>query len=168
MYVTALEPISAAYLIHPSHQSVCTYVCPSYRCWQWLGKHVPAATNTHAAIEELLDAPFSMRSVSYQRRVYGHVCIPLSFLGNNSVHTFSRHQIIVGWVVFYAVRVVSKESRRLFHLKTSCFLSSKWTRKELILTQPFFSMTCRLGGTGWEPLLMNDPIVVTFPPSTRH
>jgi hypothetical protein len=28
-----------------------------------LGKHIPAATNTHAVIEELLDAVFCMRSV---------------------------------------------------------------------------------------------------------
>jgi hypothetical protein len=31
-----------------------------------LGKHVPAATNTLATVEQLLDAVFSMRSVSYQ------------------------------------------------------------------------------------------------------
>jgi hypothetical protein len=33
---------------------------------QRLGKHISAATNTHATIYELLDAVFSMRSVSYQ------------------------------------------------------------------------------------------------------
>jgi hypothetical protein len=32
---------------------------------QWLGKQVPVAMNTHATTEELLDALFSMRSVSY-------------------------------------------------------------------------------------------------------
>jgi hypothetical protein len=32
---------------------------------QWLNKHVPAATNTHATTE-LLDVLFSMQSVSYQ------------------------------------------------------------------------------------------------------
>jgi hypothetical protein len=36
-----------------------------------VGEHVPAATNTHAIIEELLDASFSIRSVSYQRGVCG-------------------------------------------------------------------------------------------------
>jgi hypothetical protein len=34
-----------------------------------LGKHVAAEKNTHATIEELLDAEFSMRCVSYQRKV---------------------------------------------------------------------------------------------------
>jgi hypothetical protein len=33
---------------------------------QRLGKNVTAATNTHATIEELLDASFSMWPVSYQ------------------------------------------------------------------------------------------------------
>jgi hypothetical protein len=30
------------------------------------GKHVPAATNTHAPIEKVLDAVFPMRSATYQ------------------------------------------------------------------------------------------------------
>jgi hypothetical protein len=33
---------------------------------QRLGRHVTTVTNTHATIEELLDASFSMRPVSYQ------------------------------------------------------------------------------------------------------
>jgi hypothetical protein len=36
---------------------------------QRLGKPVPAATNTRAIIEELLDASISMRSMSYHRKV---------------------------------------------------------------------------------------------------
>jgi hypothetical protein len=36
------------------------------------GHHVPLATNTR---KELLDASFSMRSVSYHRKVYGSVCV---------------------------------------------------------------------------------------------
>jgi hypothetical protein len=35
---------------------------------QRLGKDVTAVTNTDASLEELLDASFSMRSVSYQRK----------------------------------------------------------------------------------------------------
>jgi hypothetical protein len=34
--------------------------------WQRLGRNVTAVTNTHATIEELLDASFSMWPVSYQ------------------------------------------------------------------------------------------------------
>jgi hypothetical protein len=30
---------------------------------QWLSKHIPAAMNTHATIEELLEVAFSMQSV---------------------------------------------------------------------------------------------------------
>jgi hypothetical protein len=33
---------------------------------QWQSKHIPLATNTRAAIEELLDAVFSVRSVLYR------------------------------------------------------------------------------------------------------
>jgi hypothetical protein len=33
---------------------------------QWLGKNLPAKADTHATIEELLDAVFSMLSVSHQ------------------------------------------------------------------------------------------------------
>jgi hypothetical protein len=33
---------------------------------QWLGRTVTAVTNTHAKIEELLDASFSIWPVSYQ------------------------------------------------------------------------------------------------------
>jgi hypothetical protein len=34
-----------------------------------LDKHVTAATNSHGAVEELLDASFSRRSLSYERKV---------------------------------------------------------------------------------------------------
>jgi hypothetical protein len=32
MYIMAPEPISTAYFINPSHQYVCLYVYPLYRC----------------------------------------------------------------------------------------------------------------------------------------
>jgi hypothetical protein len=77
-----------------------------------------------ATIEELLDASFSIRSVSYQRRVRGSICVSLSLLGNGSVSTIPRQRRIVGGVCFYAVRVVSKESRRLVLPRT--VTSSFW------------------------------------------
>jgi hypothetical protein len=57
MYIMASEPISTSYFINPSHQSVCLCISPTV-ARQRLGKNVTAATNT-----QLLDAPFSMRSV---------------------------------------------------------------------------------------------------------
>jgi hypothetical protein len=79
MYNMASELISTAYFINPFHHSVClceypnvvrqrpvknTPIVPEQRhC-----KNVAAETNSHARIEELLDASFSMRSVSYQRK----------------------------------------------------------------------------------------------------
>jgi hypothetical protein len=66
MYIMAPEPVSTAYYINPSHQSVCIYVYPLIVARQRLGKKVTAATNTNATIEKLLDVSFSMRSVSYK------------------------------------------------------------------------------------------------------
>jgi hypothetical protein len=66
-----------------------------------------------ATIEELLDVSFSMRSVLSKESLWVCLCIPLPLLGNNSVKTFQRKRWIVGGVVLYALRVVTKESRRL-------------------------------------------------------
>jgi hypothetical protein len=54
--------MSAAYFINPYHHSECVCVSP-------LGRNVTAATNTHATSEALLNASFSLRSVSYERKV---------------------------------------------------------------------------------------------------
>jgi hypothetical protein len=76
----ALEPISTAYFINPSRQSVCLYVySPTVArrrlgknfqivARQRLGKNVDEATNSYTTTKDLLDASFSMRSVSYQRK----------------------------------------------------------------------------------------------------
>jgi hypothetical protein len=55
----------------------------------------------------------------------GFICVSPSLVGNGSAKTLLRQQIrnsrsIVGRIVFYAVYVVSKESRRLVFPKTSC------------------------------------------------
>jgi hypothetical protein len=47
--------------------SVCVY--PPIVPRQQHGKHVHAVTNTQATIDELIDASFSLRSVSYRRNV---------------------------------------------------------------------------------------------------
>jgi hypothetical protein len=59
MHVMAPKPISAAYLINPSHQSafICVY---SAVAGQRFCKNVTAATNTHATVGELLDASSSI------------------------------------------------------------------------------------------------------------
>jgi hypothetical protein len=58
----ATESISMAYFRNPSHQSV----YPSIVAGQQLAKRVPAAINTHATMEELLEASFLIQSLSYQ------------------------------------------------------------------------------------------------------
>jgi hypothetical protein len=60
-HIMAPEPISAAYFINASHQSVC--VSPHIVARQRLGKSITKETNTHATIEELSAASFSMQSV---------------------------------------------------------------------------------------------------------
>jgi hypothetical protein len=88
IYNIATELISTAYFINPSNPSVCLCVQPSYDYKEtaWLSLSLLSmlgngSVNTlpwqriHATIEELLDAPFSMRSVFYQRRVCGSVCV---------------------------------------------------------------------------------------------
>jgi hypothetical protein len=52
LYIMALEPISTAYFINPSHQSVCLYVYPPVGARQQQGKNVTTAKDTHATIEE--------------------------------------------------------------------------------------------------------------------
>jgi hypothetical protein len=65
MYIMAPDHI----FLNPAHQSVCLYVYPPVVASQRLGKNVTATTNTYATVEELLDASFSILSVSYQRKV---------------------------------------------------------------------------------------------------
>jgi hypothetical protein len=72
VYIMASEPISTAYFINPSHQSVC--ISPIV-ARQQLVKNFTAATNTHATTEELLVASFSKLIVSYQRKV-GDLVLP--------------------------------------------------------------------------------------------
>jgi hypothetical protein len=56
MYGTRHEPILTAYFINRSHQSVCLYVYPQPLICN-------GSVKTHANIGELLEAPFSIRSV---------------------------------------------------------------------------------------------------------
>jgi hypothetical protein len=72
MYIIALEPISAAYLKNPSHQSVCLH--PPIIAKQRLGKHVFAATNARNS-RRIVDASSSIRSVSCQRKVCGSASV---------------------------------------------------------------------------------------------
>jgi hypothetical protein len=113
---------------HQSLPSPCVSVCvsllslkgngwvkcvPPFIDKQRLGKHVSAA------IMELLDAPFSMKHLSYQRRFRGSVypaIVSRYHLGKDGLN---QRSMIKG-VVFYALRVVSKESRRLVLHRISC------------------------------------------------
>jgi hypothetical protein len=47
------------------------------------------------------------------------LCISLSLLDNDSLNVFPRQRKIVGDEVFYAVHVISKQSRRFLFLKSA-------------------------------------------------
>jgi hypothetical protein len=64
--IMAPKILSKAYFIQIPPIILCLYVYPLIVASQGLGKHVTAATNTHATRGELLDASFYIRSVSYQ------------------------------------------------------------------------------------------------------
>jgi hypothetical protein len=110
IYIMAPECFSTAYFINSSHQSVRLYMCISYFiARQRLRKHVPSPVNK-----------------SSHRIIVGRVCmwvrqyIRLSLLVNKSLKVFAQGRI-VGDVVFYPVRIVSKEISILIIPRTSCF-----------------------------------------------
>jgi hypothetical protein len=52
--IMATEPISLAYFLNPSHQSVCLYINSLIIARQGLSKNITGATSTHPTVEELL------------------------------------------------------------------------------------------------------------------
>jgi hypothetical protein len=63
------DPVSKGNFIYPAHHSVCLYVYLSNIARQRLGKNLTAAMNTQRTTEELLEASFSMRSITYKKKV---------------------------------------------------------------------------------------------------
>jgi hypothetical protein len=63
-----LSPSQLRTLLIPTI-SLCPYVYSTVVARQRHGKKVTATTNTHGTIEELLDASFSRRFVSYEKKV---------------------------------------------------------------------------------------------------
>jgi hypothetical protein len=57
MYIMAPEPITTAYCINPSHQSLCLFVYPLIVARQRLGKNV-MRQQIHLKTEELSDGLF--------------------------------------------------------------------------------------------------------------
>jgi hypothetical protein len=96
----ATEPISTAYFLNLSYQSVCLYVYLSYRYKVTarlsvflhlvrLGKHVPAATNTCYNRKIVLCGAAPVLSTESP---WVCSCIPLLLLGNNLVKALLRQQ----------------------------------------------------------------------------
>jgi hypothetical protein len=128
-------------ILHKSLPSVCVSVYVSLlllqgngsvKCirligaMQRLGKHIPEATNTYNNRRIIGLVIFYVVSLLWNETLWVCLCILLSLLGNNSIKTFPRQRRIVGGVVYFAVSVVSKESRRLVLPKTACYILSRF------------------------------------------
>jgi hypothetical protein len=102
-------------ILHKSLPSVCVFVCifPPIILTQWLGEHVPVATNTCNNRRIVGRVIFYVVHVISKERLCVCLCIPLSLQGSSLVNTFPWQRRIVWGLVFCAVRVVSKESRCL-------------------------------------------------------
>jgi hypothetical protein len=126
---------ATAYVINPFHQSVCLFVYSSSRCKAMARFNVRlflcsvlgnGLENTfpwqrmYATIEKLLEPLFYIGSMSLRWESVSLFVYPIPLLSNSSVKTFLLQRRIVVGVVFYAVHVVSKESRRLILPRTSC------------------------------------------------
>jgi hypothetical protein len=66
---------SGSSIVSPPSPCLCVY--PPIVVRQWLGKYVPMVRNTHATVEELLDASFSMWFMWYQRKVSDYFLLEL-------------------------------------------------------------------------------------------
>jgi hypothetical protein len=123
-YIMASQPISMAYFTNPSHLSVSVYVSLLSLLGKGLVKCIPLFVVGKRLVNMYVHA--AQNTCNNRRTVrrvclWVCVCIPLSLLRNNSLKTFPRQRRIVGGVIFYAVRVVSKESRRSVLPRSSCF-----------------------------------------------
>jgi hypothetical protein len=143
-YIVASESVSKAYFINPYHQSVCLYVYHLFVARQRLVKYVPAAKNICNKRIFGRNIFFVVRVLS-KKSLWVCPCIPIELLGNNSVKTFPRQRRILGGLVFYAVGVVLKESRRLVRPRTPCLVSQwmDWRRNSDLVSYS--------GGTRVEP-----------------
>jgi hypothetical protein len=77
MYIFALESISTAYFINPSHQSVCLYVYPLIVARQRLSKHVPATMNTRNNRRIVERPDFNTVSVLSKESLWARLYIPI-------------------------------------------------------------------------------------------
>jgi hypothetical protein len=108
MYIRTPEPISTAYFINPSHQSVCLYVYPPIVARQttW---YTRSRGNEYIKQRRIVRrVVFCGVHVVSKESLWVCLCIPLSLHASSSVNTFPRRKRIVGGVVLEAVRVVTK------------------------------------------------------------
>jgi hypothetical protein len=129
MFVMAADPISTAYFINPSHQSVCLYVCPSYRVYfaSLLGNTFPRQW-AHAIIKVFLYICVNVGP-----------CVSITLLGKNSEKYSRGNEEFARGVDFYAIRVVWEECKRLVLARISCF---KYCILSEVKEKPHFPKKC--------------------------
>jgi hypothetical protein len=88
VYLMAHEPISMAYFMNHSHQSVCLYVYPLVVARQRFGKNFSTATNIRNNRKIVGSVIFYAIRALPKESLWVCLCIPLSLLGNNSVNMF--------------------------------------------------------------------------------
>jgi hypothetical protein len=99
--------------------SLCVCMCIPPYCWQATARWTRSFCNEYTQQQKnywtrhFLCGPCLIKGESVD------LCIPLSLLGNGSVNKFPWQRGIVLGVVFYVVRVVSKESRKSVLPRTS-------------------------------------------------
>jgi hypothetical protein len=114
MYIMALELISLAYFLNPSHQSVYLYVYPPYRCLA-TARYTRSRGNEYAKQKRIVGSD----SVLSEESLWISLCIRLSLEGIGSLNTSpQQRRIVAGIFFFYAICVVSKESTRLVFPRT--------------------------------------------------
>jgi hypothetical protein len=110
-------------VLHKSPPSVCVFnpvpscflykakdlSASAYRCWATARQSLSLLSLLgNGSINTFHRNEYTQQQKNYCMCICVGLSIPLLFLGNNSVRKFSRQQRILGGVVFYGVRVVSK------------------------------------------------------------
>jgi hypothetical protein len=174
MHIMGTEPISTAYFINPSQSVLCACMCtPPIVAKQRLDQvypTIPCSVNTfppqriHATIGEVLRASFSVRSLSYQRRVCGSVYPPV--VARWQLRSCGNEQFLEA---SFSMRTVSYQMRRrLFFSKNFLFCISNYSSisyiKHSVSEMEFVSAMIHT----WQWTYSEGPIGVAAAPLRRN
>jgi hypothetical protein len=92
MYINSHQPISKAYVINPSHPSVCLHLYHPTVARQPLGKNVTAATNTRATTEEFGRVFFY--AVHVTSKDNSRLILPRTSCSQTILHVFQKKKML--------------------------------------------------------------------------